>query len=300
MANYPTDRGELIKILPRPTTFQVSRGRTCLTTTLEGVVDESRPVEGLYVYDTRMLSRYKWRMNGKEPDFSCSSKIEQWSWCGYYIQAPENCKSTPADECNPLEETVELRLTRQVGEGMHEDVDVTNHTQVPVRVTLELQYKYAFTSQEEAESGRKQFGDLQVTWSEAEPGTWEQVADYHVEHEYSHQDESGVAKMHRGLLLRIQNATSPPQPGETSISFPIELEPHGEWHACLSWFGSLEGNLMPLTFRCPWMQSGDFNHRRSELLRDCAEFSVPHGLDLTSQVDRVLRRCRMDLADLRL
>jgi hypothetical protein len=159
---------------------------------------------------------------------------------------------------------------RQVGEGMHEDVYVTNHTQIPVQVTLELQFEYAFTSQTEAESGRKQFGHVQVTWPEAGPGTWEQLADYQVEHHYSHQGESGLAKMNRGLLLRIQNATSPPQRSQNSISFPIELQPHGAWHACLSWIGSLEGKLLPLTCRCPWIESGDYDRRRTELLRDCA------------------------------
>jgi hypothetical protein len=95
MANYRPAGGELVQIRPRSRTFQVSRGRTCLTTTLEGEIQESRPLQGLYVYDTRMLSHYRWLMNGKEPEFSCSSSVEQWSWCAYCIQAPHNCKSTP-------------------------------------------------------------------------------------------------------------------------------------------------------------------------------------------------------------
>lgn len=293
-------RGNLIEIRPRANTTQVSRGRTCLTSSMEGIVREERSGEGLYIYDTRTLSRYRWLMNGKEPEFSCSSNIEQWSWCAYSIQAPRNCKSAPAGECNPLEETLELRLMRQVGEGMHEDVYLANHTQISAEVTLELQYEYAFISRSEAENGRKQSGDLEVNWSEAGPGTWEQMADYRVEHKYKHQDESGLAKMHRGLLLRIQNATSPPKRGHNSISFRIELPPHGEWHACLSWIGSLEGKLLPLTCDCPWIQSGDYKERRVELLQNCSALSVDHGLDLAPDVDRILHRCRMDLADLRL
>lgn len=116
-----------------------------------------------------MLSRYEWLLNGKAPGFSANSCIEQWSSCAYYIQAPENCKETPSGECNPLEETLELRLMRQVGEGLHEDVYVTNHTQIPIQTTLELRYKFSFTSQTQAESGRKQFEDLQGTWSEPNP-----------------------------------------------------------------------------------------------------------------------------------
>jgi len=120
--------------------------------------------------------------------------LDQHAWMGYFIATPENCKETPAEECNPLQETLELRLTRTVGEGMHEDVHLTNHTQISTRVKLELQFEIQFLAREEVKEGRKQFGDLTQDWREAAVGVWDLLADYRAEHAYSHQGNKGVAQ----------------------------------------------------------------------------------------------------------
>src|SRR5690348_1449968 len=210
-------QGTLIKIRPRGDRVEISRGRTSFVSEYDGNVRKEIAIEGLYVYNTRILARYSWLMNGKRPEFSCGSRVDQSSWIGYYIQAPENCKETPAGECDPLQETVELRITRSVGEGMHEDLRLTNHTQISTTVKLELKYELEFVSQDEAEGERKQHGKLESRWSQPEPGAWEEMNDYRVEHHYSHQGNEGTAKMHRGILLRIENATSAPQHEKSRI-----------------------------------------------------------------------------------
>lgn len=131
----------VIKVRPRTTNTQISRGRTAFICDHDGEAHSEHAIEGLYIYDTRVLSRYLWRINGKQPEFSCGSPIEQFNWMAYLIQAPKNCKDTPTHECDPLQQTLELRLTRSVGEGMHEDVHLSNHTQVETDVVLELDYE---------------------------------------------------------------------------------------------------------------------------------------------------------------
>lgn len=292
--------GELIRIRPRTTNSQISRGRTAFICDHDGEAHPEHASEGLYIYDTRVLSRYAWKMNGKQPQFSCGSPIEQFSWMGYFIQAPENCKETDTSECDPLQETLELRLTRSVGEGMHEDVYLSNHTQIETDVTLELQFEYAFVSQDEAEKGRKQHGKMTVNWSQPSPGVWEQMVDYQAQHHYSHQGNKGTAHFHRGLRLRIENATSSPKYGKNYLLFRIHLAPHGQWHACLSWLAYVEGKLMPLAAQCPRIDSSDWDQRRAQFFQAASSFSVPHADDLSSVVYRLLRRSRSDLADLRM
>jgi glycogen debranching enzyme len=290
----------LIEVRPRTAETLISRGRTAFISDNEGEAHSEHAIQGLYIYDTRVLSQYRWRMNRKQPEFSCGSSIEQFSWMGYFIQAPKNCKATPTHECDPLQQTLELRLTRSVGEGMHEDVHLTNHTQIETDVTLELQYEYAFVSQTEAEKKRRQFGKLELKWAEPEPNVWEQMADYRVQHRYRHQGNHGVAKLHRGLRLRIENADSVPERGRQRLRFQIHLAPRAEWHVCLSWFAYVEGQLLPLAAQCSSANSGDWDQRRSDLLQSAASFSFPHSGDLTGLVGRVLRRSRHDLADLRM
>lgn len=292
--------GDLIKIRPRTSNTQISRGRTAFISDHNGEAHREQPIEGLYIYDTRVLSRYAWTLNGKTPVFSCGSPIDQSTWMGYFIQAPKNCKETSLHECDPLQQTLELRLTRSVGEGMHEDVHLTNHTQIATDVKLELRFEHAFESQTEAEQGRKQHGKLDLKWSQPSPGVWEQMADYKAEHHYSHQGNEGIAHLHRGIRLRIENATSPPETKDTRLTFRLRLAPHEEWHACLSWMAYVEGKLLPLAAQCSPVDSSDWDLRRAQFFESATSFSIPHAEDLSHLVYRVLHRSRLDLEALRM
>lgn len=300
MAPVNTGGGEYVKIRPGGETIYVSRGRTVFACQPDGRVNAEHAIEGLYIYDTRILSRYCWSMNGKQPEFSCASKIEQFSWMGYYVQAPENCKETPAQECDPLQQTLEFRLTRTVGEGMHEDVLLINHTQIAATVKLELKFDHPFIARKEAEGGRKQHGKMVSRWTEPEPNVWERMTQYHAQHHYDHQGNVGTAEMRRGVKLRIENATSPPARRNKRIAFDASLAPHGEWHACLSWIGYVEGQQLPLTTACTQANSSDWEQGRVQFLNSAAAVSVAQSGGLACAVARLLHRSRLDLADLRL
>lgn len=300
MTGTDSRENSLIALRPRATTVQLSRGRTAFTTGLEGQVHAERPVEGLYVYDTRVLSRYSWRMNGKTPAFSCGSNVQQSRWVGYFIQAPKNCKRTPTGECDPLQETLELRLSRSVGEGMHEDVHLINHTQISTSVKLELEFEIDFAAQQEAETGRKQRGHFEFDRRQPSRGVWEQAVDYRVEHRYSHQGDEGVATMRRGIVLRVENTSSKPSISKRGLSFGIKLKPHEEWHACISWLASIEGRLLPLAAQCSHFDGSDWDRRRASFFASASSLTVPHGNDLSHLVHAVLERSRTDMGDLRL
>ncbi|MGC1870377.1 MAG: glycogen debranching N-terminal domain-containing protein [Acidobacteriaceae bacterium] len=300
MEDHNPGKGSLIQIRPRVTTTHLSRGRTAFVSKHNGEVEQDRAKQGLYIYNTRVLSKYCWRMNSKTPKFSCASNIGQSTWIGYYIRAPVNCKETPPEECNPLRETLELRLKRSVGEGMHEDVHVTNHTQIATDVKLELQFAHQFVSRDEAQKERKQHGDLDLKWENPAADVWEQMANYRVQHPYSHQGNEGVAHMERGIRLRIENATTPPECADRQIVFQFQLQPHGEWHACISWLAYVDGQPLPLAAQCSRVDSSDWDQRRAGFFNSATSISVPHANDLTSTVNRVLDRARLDLGDLRL
>ena len=300
MAASNPGQNSLIKIRPRSGRVQISRGRTSFVSQEQGYAQKDTPIEGLYVYNTRILSRYAWLMNGKQPEFSCGSKIDQSTWMAYYIQAPENCKDTPAGECDALQQTIELRIARSVGEGMHEDVRLTNHTQIEVRLTLALEFELEFVSQTEAEKGRRQHGHLESRWSQPEPDVWEQMTDYRVQHHYSHQGDEGTARLHRGIKLRIENASSAPEHEDSRVRFQVLLAPHAQWSACISWLAYIEGKLLALTTNCPLVVSSDWDHRFLRLLNTIVSVTAEDAVTLEHVVDRVLQRARLDLAGLRL
>lgn len=289
-----------ISLRPRHDTIHVSRGRTVLGMGLEGEIDSESPRQGLFVFETRMLSRYQWSMNEEQAKLSVQSPVEQHSWLAYYYQAPRNCKETPSGECNPLQQTVELRVSRVVGEGMHEDVEVTNHTQIATSITLTLEAEAGFASRREIKNERKQRGQLDTSWEKAGAGEWRWNFDYRCEHQYQHQGNEGIAHIQRGITLHLRCDSEPSHSGN-SISFRLELQPHASWKACLKWQPQVDGAHLPVEPACTALlgSDGEYSRKAESFLRR-ATFIRTSPDDLSSTVQRVLDRSRLDLTALRL
>jgi len=56
----------LTRLLPRFNTRYVSQSRTVLAVGLDGFADEGTE-HGLFVHETRLLSRYRWLIAGQRP-----------------------------------------------------------------------------------------------------------------------------------------------------------------------------------------------------------------------------------------
>lgn len=295
--------GSLVQLHPRHNTFQTSQGRTVLVTGKDGFISAGDSHQGLWVYQTRMLSRYRWLIERKAPKLSACSNVEQHTWMGYYIQAPPNCNQTPTGECDPLQETLELRLSRSIGEGMHEDVDITNHTQIETSFTLELDVDCDFG--DDAKCHRGERGYLRRDWQQGgEPRnkTWELKYDYRAKHHYEHQGDKGVEQVHRGIKLRLEQSDSEPTYQGDSISFIVKLKPHGVWHACINLISQIDERALPLQYGCqPVKQKKPgWDSKRDEFLRNSTHFRNPDEKTLTSLVLDVLDRSKRDLVGLRL
>lgn len=290
-----------IQLRPRSDVLHVSRGRTALALNSKGNIQAESARQGLFVYQTRMLSQYRWTLNGRQPRLSAQSAVEQYSWLGYYFQAPPNCKDTPTGECNPLQETVELKISRVVGEGMHEDIEVTNHTQISTSVTLALEAAADFASRSEVKNGRKQTGDLRENWENTGPGEYRWSFDYHAEHHYDKQGNRGIARLQRGIALRLHSDSEPSHEGN-KISFQLELKPHQSWKACLIWQSQVDGNILPVETQCNALVSSDseWSRKTESFLQESTLLRTAASRDLSPDVQRVLNRSRLDIASLRL
>ncbi len=290
-----------IRLRPRHDVVDVSRGRTVLGMNLEGTIDPEDAGQGLFVYQTRVLSEYRWTLEGKQPKLSAQSPVEQHSWLAYYYAAPPNCKDTPTGECNPLQQTIEIKISRVVGEGMHEDVEVTNHTQIATVVTLTLEADADFAARQEIKKKRKQKGELRKRWDKTGEDEWRWSFHYQCEHHYDHQGNKGVARLERGIELRLRCGSEPEHFGN-KISFRLELQPHQTWNACLMWQAQVDDKFLPMERECNALthSNGEYFRKREAFLRESASLRTPSGRDLSPDVQRVLDRSRLDLAALRL
>ena len=193
----PRSDPRLIRLHPRDDSFQVSQGRSVLSTDLHGFISPET-ANGLFVHQTRMLSCYRWRFDGAEPHAVALSNVEQHSWLGYYLQIPPNLNHGQKDRgsgemSKASERSVELRLSRSVAYGVHEDVDLTNFTEKPTEFELQLEVDADFADQEETTKPRQQFGELTSSWHRNQQEDWELRFDYVARHYYAHQGDVGNA-----------------------------------------------------------------------------------------------------------
>jgi hypothetical protein len=105
--------------------------------------------QGLFQHQTRLLSRYGWLVNGTAPSPAGLSPLDQHTWVGYYA-VPVDAAATRRNEAPG---TLELRLSRVVGDGVHEDVVVTNHHHRSTTAHLALHLDGDFADVAEVDSG---------------------------------------------------------------------------------------------------------------------------------------------------
>jgi len=297
----------LVRIHPHRENFHISQGRTVFQVDMEGIV-APESADGLFVSRTRLLSLYRYLIDGKPPKANVMGNVKQHSWLGYYIASPPESSGDSEDQGSGQmeeisEKTIELRVSRYVGQGVHEDIDITNFTQESTQFRFELELDADFADQEKVQKGkREQQGKLERKWRQAPGGFWELVFDYKVEHAYSHQGNSGLSRLHRGLTVRIQNSDSLPSYEEGRIQFHVKLSPRKSWHSCIQLLPAIEEphtspqNLCPSFFE----ESSSIDRLRDSFLRSATKFRAPVSGRLTPVVVALLERAKEDLIALRL
>ena len=286
---------ELVHLRPRTGQHYISHGHTVLIAGENGFIEEKNK-EGLLIYQTRTISKYRYLINGREPKPVSLSTVQENSWLGYYV-APEPGRN------DALKRTIELRISRFAGHGFHEEIDLTNYSQEHVRFNLTLEISADFVDQSQM-GGRDQKvrGHLRREWRQANDG-WELFFGYQAQHRYNHQGERGVAKFDQSIALRIEHSPSPPSYRNRKISFRVELKPHGTWHACLNAIPSLGGQTVGPIYQCHAFSQpspASIAERERFLSEDAARFSTPESETLSGAVIRTVTRATRDLAALRL
>ena len=297
-------RRSLAKLSPRPRTIYCSQGRAVLATDLDGLIGNF-PRHGFFFGETRLLSRYRYYVEGKLPESVAVSNVEQHSWLGYYIFPPPGLrwkKDTGSGEMEEAsEETIELRVSRTVGLGLHEDIDFTNFSQNETRFVFEIELDCDFADQAET-FRRKQRGIVRRHWGRLSARHFDLVYDYRAEHRYSHQGDRGVARLHRGLVVRIERSDSQATYHNGRLRFNIRLSPRHSWHTCVKLIPVFEGKKMPPSYDCRQFfgTRNELDRRRSIFLNESTRFETAADGTLASVVGSALLQAKYDLAALRL
>jgi glycogen debranching enzyme len=293
----------LVRLRTRAETLYVSQNRTVLATRRDGFMN-GEPDHGLFVRSTRLLSRYEYRLNGKPMLPTGLSNVEQHTWLGYYVApAPHavNDYVTQGPGGASAQETIELRLSRFISDGLHEDVDVTNFTQRTAALVLELSLDGDFADMSETRGDRLQRGTVTRDWH-LEADGHSLTMSYLAEHAYSHQGNEGTARLQRGVRIHFSNSSSPPAYSGETVRFAFELGPQSTWHVCIEVVAIIDGEELPSEYRCRSFTAGTgrYDSRRLAFLRDAGTVSAPSNETLTPVVISALEQAKRDLAALRL
>ncbi len=285
---------DLVLLRVRSDTVLVSQGDTVLATGPDGMVGDDAK-HGLYVHETRLLSLYRWRIGGRRPHPAGLSRVAQHRWLGYYILgAPGDDAGKDGGVHAAAQQTLEMRVARRMGESMHEDIDLANHTQEPVAFRLAFDIDGDFADIAEASVERQQHGTRRRRW-QRDGDAQLMTLDYRAEHEYAHPDERGTARIERSLELRIE-ADSPARHQGRRVWFDIALEPHASWHACFTWSAVIDGRRLS-----PPACGREAAPREECLyLGEATQVASPESGTLAPVIMEALAQARADLAALRL
>jgi glycogen debranching enzyme len=147
------------ELLARPTERFTHSGRSIFITDPHGAVTGARS-EGLWVDDTRLLSRLEWRIDGAELRPAGAGVVGRDVFASY-LAVPDANRTRPGD--------VYLQVVHVVGDGMRTRVRIDNYGLQPRRLELALHLAADFADLEEAERGeRLQDGAVETVWDDAE------------------------------------------------------------------------------------------------------------------------------------
>ena len=163
--------------------------------------------QGLYEQDTRFLSEYHLTLDGVKPTLLSSHIANHYSAI-YYLTNPP-IPSAPAD-------TISISRRRYVGRGLHDDLDIINHNQVPILLSVELTFD-------------SDFADIFEVKTESLTKTGVYLM------ELGSDGKSVSLNYSRGEFIRklmIEFSASPIFKEDKAI-FKIRLKPREKWHLCV-------------------------------------------------------------------
>jgi glycogen debranching enzyme len=249
----------------------INQGSTFMVTDLNGEI-AAESEQGVFAGDTRFVSYYSISASG-EPWTRLSSSATTYFASRIHLTnaaVPTEGGSIPAG-------TLGLVIVRAVGDGIHEDIDVTNHNLFPVRFNLEIALRSDFADLFEVKAHRfVRRGHITTEW-DAEAC---ELRTSYVNGDFM-----------RRFVYRLLESTSRPHYANGRVTFEVELAPGASWHSCCYHVLVLDGRVRVPAYGCTQALGGTEFDRRQREWQDRAT-------RLTSSNEDVYRLFRQSVEDM--
>ena len=144
-----------------PPVLTINQGSTFMVTDQGGEID-SNSEHGVFSGDTRFVSYYRLFIDGAPWELLSSAALN------YYVARIQLANPAVRTEGGTIERhDVGLALTRTIGDGIHEDLDLTNHGRGAVRFNLEIATRSDFADLFEVKSHKfVRRGRIESEWDQ--------------------------------------------------------------------------------------------------------------------------------------
>ncbi len=202
------------KVQVGPAQIAIHQGQTVLVTEPDGQVTWPSQ-RGLYFRDTRLISAWAIYANGEPWDLLNGGAI------AYNVARVFLTNRAIISEDGPIApRTLGLVIGRHIDGGLHEDIDITNNSQVPVRFNLEIAIRADFADVFEVKSNKiVRRGRITTSWQKKRQ-TMRLI--------YRNRDFS------REVIVRSGAGDGEPTVyANGRLSFNVVLNAGQAWHRCL-------------------------------------------------------------------
>ena len=202
-----------LEITVGPPRLAINQGYGVLITDQDGQIPWPTD-KGFYHSDTRVISSWQIFADGEPWELLNGGNI------AYYANRIFLTNPTIHTQIGEVpEHTLSLSISRSIGGGIHEDLDLINHGMGKVQFNLEIAVRSDFADIFEVKSGSiVRRGRITTAWSQSAARLT--IA-------YINKD------FERRVTLTAHKWDSKPVYANGRISFELELKPGEAWHSCL-------------------------------------------------------------------
>ena len=196
-----------------PPTLTINQGSTFMVTEQDGQITTDGEL-GVFANDTRFVSYYATFANGQSWERLNSSATAYYA-VRIYLTNPKLI----TEDAQVPQGTLEFIINRvALGEGIHEDLDITNYGLEPVRFNLEIALRSDFADIFEVKSHKLvRRGHIVSRWDDEQK---------ELQTIYTNGD------FQRCFTYHLDHYTSPPEYGNGRINFEVKLAAGESWHSC--------------------------------------------------------------------
>src|SRR6202049_4051381 len=202
------------KVQVGPAQIAIHQGQTVLVTEPDGQVN-GQSTRGLYFRDTRVISTWAIYANGEPWDLLNGGAV------AYHAARIFKINRAFVSEDGPIAaRTLGLVIGRHIDGGLHEDIDITNNSQNPVRFNLEIAIRADFADIYEVKSNQiVRRGHITTSWSPKRQAL-----------RFTYRNKQFCREV---IVYTGQGDGKPAVHANGRLSFDIALKAGQAWHRCL-------------------------------------------------------------------